>query len=134
MTEYTIYSGIIIASFVVAGAVFITLFFISAPYGRHIRRGWGLTIPSRLGWLAMEAPAALLFALYFIISSVPRDRVMVVFLAMWEAHYIHRAFIYPFSLADGRKKMPVLVTALAVFFNIGNTYTRDLTQSYPHQV
>ena len=123
MTEISIYSYIVIASFILAGAVFFALFFISAPYGRHSRRGWGATIPSRIGWLVMETPAAVLFAVYFVVGSVPKNLVSFTFLALWEAHYIHRALIYPFSLSDSRKKMPLLVTVMAVFFNVGNTYT-----------
>ena len=127
MTEKSIYSFLLIASFVFAGVAFAALFFISAPYGRHIRKGWGLTIPSRWGWLAMETPAAVLFAVYFVVGSAPKNLASFVFLALWEAHYVHRAFIYPFSLSDGRKRMPLLVTLLAVVFNVGNTYTNDLT-------
>jgi 3-oxo-5-alpha-steroid 4-dehydrogenase 1 len=122
MTENTIYSFLILADFILAAGVFIALFFISAPYGRHIRQGWGAVIPSYLGWLIMEVPAALLFGLYFIIGSSEKNLMLFIFLAMWEAHYIHRAFIYPFSLTDGRKKMPLLVTFMAIFFNIANTY------------
>ena len=120
--EHSIYTILILADFVLAGVVFITLFFINAPYGRHIRKGWGITIPSYLGWLIMEAPAALLFALYFLLGDAPKDLTLFIFLVMWEAHYIHRAFIYPFSLSDGRKKMPLSVMAMAIFFNVANTY------------
>jgi protein-S-isoprenylcysteine O-methyltransferase Ste14 len=122
MTENSIYSYLIIASFALAGLVFVILFFISAPYGRHIRRGWGATIPGRLGWLAMETPAAVLFVVYFLLGSAPKNLAAYAFLVIWEAHYIHRALIYPFSLSDGRKRMPLLVTVMAVFFNVGNTY------------
>jgi 3-oxo-5-alpha-steroid 4-dehydrogenase 1 len=137
ITESSVYSGFIIASFILAAGVFIALFFVNAPYGRHVRRGWGASIPCRLGWLVMEAPAALLFVLYFELGSAPKNLAMFAFLALWEAHYIHRAFIYPFSLSDGRKKMPLLVTALAVFFNVGNTYTNGrylftLSGGYPN--
>jgi 3-oxo-5-alpha-steroid 4-dehydrogenase 1 len=137
ITENSIYNGFIIASFIVAVGVFITLFFVNAPYGRHSRRGWGATLPSWLGWLLMEAPAALLFALYFVIGSAPKNLVMFAFLALWEAHYIHRAFIYPFSLSGGRKRMPLLVMFLAVFFNVGNTYVNGrylftLSGGYPN--
>jgi steroid 5-alpha reductase family enzyme len=41
---------------------------------------------------------------------------------MWEAHYIHRAFIYPFTLQSVIKRMPVLITFIALIFNAGNAY------------
>ena len=45
----------------------LALVFIPAPYGRHARRGWGPTIPSRLGWIVMESPAGWFFAwVYFL--------------------------------------------------------------------
>ncbi len=137
ITEQSVYTFLILLDFALAGVVFIALFFISAPYGRHIRKGWGLAIPSYLGWLIMESPAALLFALYFLLGSSPKTLVLIAFFLMWEAHYIHRAFIYPFSLSDGKKKMPLLVTFMAIFFNVANTYINGrylftLSGGYPN--
>ena len=37
-----------------AALTFIALLVINAPYGRHLRRGWGPQIPSRVGWIVME--------------------------------------------------------------------------------
>jgi len=45
-----------------------------------------------------------------------------VFLALWEAHYIHRAFIYPFSLRDNARQMPVAVVGFGLLFNMVNGY------------
>lgn len=41
---------------------------------------------------------------------------------MWEAHYIHRAFIYLFSLRDKWKPMPAVVSLMGAVFNLGNAY------------
>ena len=38
-----------------AVVVFVALFFVTAPYGRHLRAGWGPMLPARLGWMVMEA-------------------------------------------------------------------------------
>lgn len=137
MTEDSIYDFLILSDVVLAAGVFVALFFINAPYGRHIRQGWGITIPSYLGWLIMEAPAALLFAVYFLIGNAEKSLTLFAFLGMWEAHYIHRAFIYPFSLSDGRKKMPLLVMFMGFFFNVVNTYINGrflftLSGGYPN--
>lgn len=103
-------------------AVFIVLFFVTAPYGRHTRRGWGAVIPNWLGWFIMEAPSALAFAIYFILNGRQHTITLWVFFLLWEAHYIHRAFIYPFMIRGGKKKMPASVTSMAFFFNLVNAY------------
>jgi 3-oxo-5-alpha-steroid 4-dehydrogenase 1 len=136
MNETTFHFYLILAGFGLAAAVFITLFFISAPYGRHTRRGWGPVLPNHLGWVLMEAPSALLFALYFFIGSAPKNLTLILFFTMWEMHYLHRAFIYPWTIRDGHKKMPLSVMLLGVLFNAGNTYVNGrylftLSGGYP---
>ncbi len=122
MSEANFFSLLLVLSFVLAGMTFSVLFFVSAPYGRHTRRGWGPRLPNRLGWLVMEAPAAVLFALFFALGEAPKNFPQVAFLFLWEAHYIHRAFIYPFRIPDGRKQMPLVIILLAFAFNSGNAY------------
>ena len=122
MSEYTILQIIIAISLVASAGTFTGLFFITAPYGRHFRRGWGPHLPNWLGWLLMESISAIGMLVMFLIGSAPRTAATLTFLLMWEAHYIHRSFIYPFMLRDGRKKMPVVITLMAVVFNLGNSY------------
>jgi hypothetical protein len=120
--ESALYSTLLPVSFLLAVGVFITLFFVNAPYGRHMRQGWGPRIPARLGWVVMESPAALVFAACFWSGGAPRSLALLVFLGMWEVHYLYRAFIYPFRLANGRKTMPVVIVLMAFLFNAGNAY------------
>lgn len=120
--EARIFDGLIYGWFVLAVVVFTSLFFVNAPYGRYMRKGWGLTIDNRLGWLLMESVSAIAFVLCFIFGIYRFNTIMIVFLLMWEAHYIHRAFIYPFSLHTPGKRMPLAVMFLAVFFNAANAY------------
>lgn len=122
MTEDHFYDLILMASFPLAAVTFLVLLFVSAPYGRHKRRGWGASISNRLGWLIMESPSPLIFAFQFFIGEVPKTLPMLIFFAMWEAHYIQRAFIYPFMIADGRKIMPLTIMFVAILFNSGNAY------------
>jgi hypothetical protein len=35
---------------------FASLLFVTAPYGRHARSGWGPTVSAKLGWVLMECP------------------------------------------------------------------------------
>ena len=114
----------------------IALLMVSAPYGRHIRSGWGPTLRSRWGWLLMEAPSAIGFFVWFLLGAGWRSTVACVFLGLWEFHYLYRAFIYPFTLRDRGKQMPVSVVLMAAFFNLGNTYVNarylfTLSGGYP---
>jgi len=112
---------ILLAGFMLLGFVFfIMLFRVPAPYGRHSRPGWGPTLNVRWGWLVMEAPAPLLF-FYAYIAGQPRGTASLFFLLLWESHYLHRAFLYPFTLS-GKKNMPLSVVGLGLGFNIINTY------------
>jgi len=122
MSEPVIFNGIVVAWFTLAAAVFIVLFFVAAPYGRHARSGWGLTITTKTGWIVMEAGAPLVFAACFILGENANTVTVLVFLALWEAHYIHRAFIYPFSLRDNARQMPVAVVGFGLLFNMVNGY------------
>ncbi len=122
MTEATVFNYLLIGWFALAAVVFVTLFFIAAPYGRHARRGWGPAFTNRTGWLLMEASAPLAFAALYFIGENRGNLTALVFLLLWEAHYIHRAFIYPFSLQDRDKKMPLTVVLFGAVFNLGNAY------------
>jgi 3-oxo-5-alpha-steroid 4-dehydrogenase 1 len=120
MTDNIVYNGILIGWIVLSVAIFISLFFIVAPYGRHHRSGWGITVNSTLGWIIMESASPLIFALCFILGSSPVSLTSWAFLLLWEAHYIHRAFIYPFSLKNADGNMPLSVVLSGIFFNLVN--------------
>lgn len=122
MTERAVFDGLIVAWFALAAVTFPLLFFVAAPYGRHARRGWGATIPSRWGWICMEAPAALVFAACFVLGGYRGGVIALVFLAMWEVHYVHRAFIYPLQRRGGDKSMPLAVVGMGLVFNLVNGY------------
>ena len=122
MNEFTFFCIILTISFIVAGGTFIALFFISAPYGRHVRRGWGSLLPNWLGWMLMESVSPLMMLVLFIIGAAFKNTTTIVFLLMWQAHYIQRAFVYPFLLRNGKKKMPLAIPLIAMVFNLGNAY------------
>lgn len=122
MKELTIYNGMLIGWSVLGLAVFIALFFIAAPYGRHARRGWGYTIGEKLGWVIMEAPSPVVFAICFFTGANAITAASVALLLLWQAHYLHRAFIYPFSLRGNTRRMPLSVISFGIFFNVMNAY------------
>jgi 3-oxo-5-alpha-steroid 4-dehydrogenase 1 len=122
MSELTFFNYLILVWFIIAALVFIALFFIAAPYGRHVTKYWGLTIKSRTGWIIMESVSPLIMAVCFIIGTNRNTIPEIAFLILWEAHYIHRSYIYPLQRRDGNKPMPLAVICLGFIFNAVNGY------------
>jgi 3-oxo-5-alpha-steroid 4-dehydrogenase 1 len=110
----------LVALLVSGVASFLALLFIPAPYGRYGRPGWGPTIPARLGWVLQELPAPLLFAIVFFRGEWAFRPVPLVFLGMWELHYVYRTFVYPLRQSASAARMPVTTVAMAIAFNVLN--------------
>ncbi|MDB3996514.1 hypothetical protein N9458_00615 [Gammaproteobacteria bacterium] len=130
--------GFLILWVLIAVITFIYLFYVNAPYGRHIRNGWGKNISARAGWVVMESPCVILMIVYAYIMSDRLLLVHTIFLALWLLHYIHRSFIYPFVIDMTNPKMPISIAASAFFFNIVNVniqaigifYLAEYTQNW----
>ena len=122
MSERIFFDTLVIGWFTLAAITSAALFFVVAPYGRHTRKGWGPAIENRLGWLVMEAPAALVFAACFVAGEHRDTLAGWVFFALWEAHYIYRAFVYPFRLHHTGKRTPLAIVGMAFMFNTVNGY------------
>jgi len=119
MSHFYKYSLIIVFSLAVI--VFILLFFISAPYGKFRRKGWGPAIKSKWAWLLMELPSPLLMIVFFLISE-PKNLVKIIFILLWLSHYIHRALIYPFTQSGRNKSYPLILVCMAFIFNWFNGF------------
>jgi len=109
------------AIFSFAVAVFIALFFVTAPYGKFLRKGWGYTIKSRWAWMLMELPSPFL-VFFFFIRSGRINIVSCIFVFLWLSHYLGRTFIYPFRQAGSTKNFPLLLAAMAFLFNCMNGF------------
>ena len=101
--------------------IFPILFRITAPYGRHTRKGWGIMINNTLGWVIMELPAVLVFT-YFFLTGPDKSFVNWMFLAIWLIHYVNRSLIFPLRHPNKNKLMPISIVLFAIFFNLGNGY------------
>ena len=115
------YRALVLLELALAFATFIGLRFVTAPYGRHGRKGWGPTVPARAGWLVMESPAPLVFAAVYLTGTHRGELVALLLLGMWQVHYLQRAFVYPFLLRAG-SRIPVTVMSLAIAFNLLNAF------------
>jgi len=82
--------------------------FIKAPYGRHVRNGWGVLIDNKTGWFLMELPTLIICPLIFMIGNSEKSIVTLVFIMIFLIHYINRVLIFPFRIRTIQKKIPFL--------------------------
>lgn len=104
---------------VLAVAVFVSLYFVDAGYGKFYAPKWGPALDNRLGWILMEAPVFVVMLLLWWLSDRREDGVRLIFLLLFELHYFHRSFIFPL-LMRGRSRMPVSIVLMGVLFNTLN--------------
>ncbi|RHY76156.1 hypothetical protein DYB38_012325 [Aphanomyces astaci] len=106
---------------VVAAATFCLLHFVTAPFGRHTSSAWGPTLNNRLGWFVMEVPSLVIMARawWLFVSDRESNFVWLPF-ALWTAHYWNRAVVFPLRIKSTPKRMPVVVVAAAIGFNLVN--------------
>ena len=121
MNEIIIFNLIMIFFSVVGIGVFILLFFVSAPYGQHIRKGWGPNLNNKLGWFIMEIPTVVIFLIIYFLGERKTDLISIVFLLIWMLHYGQRTFIFPL-LIRAKQPMPVSIISFGMMFNGINTY------------
>jgi len=111
---------LVVAWIGVAVGTFFLLLFVTAPYGRHTRGGWGPTLPAGVGWILMEAVAPLAFIYFFLKGNKSPNPVTVLFLGLFLMHYLNRAFIYPFRMKNSDRPMALTVVVMGMFFNSVN--------------
>ena len=136
MSETSFFNYLLIIWFALAGTVFIVLYFVVAPYGRHITKNHGPSLKSSTGWIIMECSSPIIFAACFISGQNLISLPAIALVVLWETHYIHRAFFYPFNRRDGARRIPVIVVALGFVFNSINSYLNGryiftLSPGYP---
>lgn len=92
-----------------------------APYGRHVKKGWGKLGDSRVAWCVMEAPAFFVFLVTYLLGVSTSGNSGSLFPVFWLIHYFYRFAIYPF-LQKSSKGMPVSVYVSAFIFNCSNGF------------
>jgi 3-oxo-5-alpha-steroid 4-dehydrogenase 1 len=106
--------------FALCPLVFFWLMYVTAPYGRHFKPGWGLTLPNRAAWFVMEIPAVLVITYLVLGSEDGRTPSALVPLSLWLFHYLYRTFIFPFLMRPSHNTFPISLVFFALFFNILN--------------
>ncbi len=117
MFDYLLYGW-----FGLSALVVLVLLFISAPYGRHARTGWGPQIPAKLGWIVMEVPAVATHLAVFLMSDRDLTGATIAFCVLWQVHYVNRTFVFPMRMRNSGKRMPALVALLGASTNVGVGY------------
>jgi steroid 5-alpha reductase family enzyme len=87
-----------------------------------------------LGWLLMELPPPIIFAIVFFQGRDAANLVPLIFLGLWEAHYFYRSVFYPFLLRVRKKQKPILAVTVGFSFNTINGFLNAyaITNLAPH--
>ena len=101
----------------IACMTMLVVFRVRAPYGRHVRPGWGPVIPARLGWVLMESPALFGVLGFYLVSDYRGDIARMAFMTLWIIHYGYRTLIYPFRAKLSARPMPLVIALMAIGFN-----------------
>jgi hypothetical protein len=94
----------------------------TAPYGRHTTDGWGPMIPNQIGWMIMEGFAPLFISFWFWKGDLVKTNASYFFYGLYVLHYVYRSYIFPFRTKTASKKIPLVITGSAIFFNLSNTF------------
>ncbi|NRB39444.1 MAG: DUF1295 domain-containing protein [Pseudomonadales bacterium] len=115
------------------GWIILKLLKLNSPvvYGRHDSGENRMGVPTRLSWVIMEAPASLVFAWFVFTGPLPVSAPMIALFIMWQLHYFHRAFIYPFQLKiRPGSTTPLRMTLSGAFFCALNGFLNGSFLSY----
>ncbi len=104
----------------VAVITFFTLLRVTAPYGRHTTNTWGPMISNKLSWMIMESPSGLLVLSLVLLGDVPLHWPTTIFAGLFVMHYFNRSVIFPPRTRTAGKKVPLVITFSAIFFNLVN--------------
>lgn len=104
----------------VAAIVHVTMFYVTAPFGRHTSERWGPTMDNRLAWFVMESPSLFIMAYFLFFGKNSFENYAWVLFALWIGHYVNRTLVYPMRIKPTPKRMPVAIVGSAIFFNLVN--------------
>jgi 3-oxo-5-alpha-steroid 4-dehydrogenase 1 len=100
--------------------IFPILLIINAPYGRHSNARWGPTVPAQLGWILMELPAPVFFALGCMSGPNALMPIPLFFFVLFMGHYVHRSVIYPLLMRNPGSRSAAFIVFAALAFNSMN--------------
>ncbi|PWA82396.1 steroid 5-alpha-reductase [Artemisia annua] len=121
--DETFFHYSVITFFILSPVTFISCRYITAPYGKHHRKGWGPTLPPSLAWFFMESPTLWFTLILYPLGQHYSNPKSILLISTFLLHYIHRTIIYPLRL---RRKptngYPISVAGIAFGYNLFNSY------------
>ncbi|CAL6082029.1 3-oxo-5-alpha-steroid_4-dehydrogenase [Hexamita inflata] len=102
--------------------VFVTMYFVTAPYGRHTSTKWGPSVNNKAAWFIKELNTFFVMLYYMVVGSKTFKSYVWILFAFWVIHYFYRTFIYVPMCRSTEKKMPFVIVLMSIFFNQVNAY------------
>ncbi len=99
--------------------VFAALHFFEAGYGYLFNPKYGPPVPNKIGWVLMESPVFVAMCVLWLLSERTWEAGPLTLFALFQAHYLQRAFIFPL-LMRGASKMPLGIVVMGMCFNTLN--------------
>ncbi|MCC7516205.1 MAG: DUF1295 domain-containing protein [Pseudomonadales bacterium] len=119
--DITLYNLLLSSIFFASAITFLVLMFISAPYGKQERDGWGPGINMRVGWFVLELPAFAGMLYFYCRGEHATSAAPLVLFALFQIHYFHRTFIYPLTLrVKPEARYRVILLLFGMTFNAVN--------------
>ena len=119
----SVYTGLLYFLFAMSALTLLGSFFYTTPYGRFKKENEKFEIPSLPGWLLMEFPCLVVGLATFIFSGGNTKAIVpMVFISIWQCHYIYRSIIFPLRMSSRSKKMPLMAVITGIIFNSINGF------------
>ncbi|MCO4745918.1 MAG: DUF1295 domain-containing protein [Proteobacteria bacterium] len=113
----TVYRVLLVFIFAMSALTFASSMKRVTRYGRYMKDHQKNTLPALWGWLLFESPQVVAFALCFWLTAESPSVVAIGIFCVWQAHYVHRAVLFPLRLNNRHKRFPVGGVLAGLVFN-----------------
>ncbi len=127
--------GVVVGIAVLALITFISGFWITNPYGRHMKGDERWTLPALPAWLIFEFPQFWAFTATFWWAAGSPSAAALLLWGLWQSHYLYRAIIYPLRTHKRGKRFPLSGVVFGFAFNLLNGFANGYAVAHaPHLV